>query len=407
MVIFIGYLIYGEINLQTVKNKITEFIKQETVLLVAFILAVTSMFIVPPSAKYIEYIDFKVLGILLSLIIIMSALQRTEVFDKIGTALLKHTKSTRQLYSVLVLLCFFSSMLITNDVALITFVPFAIVTLKKAKLEKDIIFVLVMQTIGANLGSMLTPVGNPQNLYLYNLSNTSIFDFITLMLPYTVVSLVLILIAVCCKKSTSIKISLLTEKPSNITGSTTTQNITVNTNKAINKNTHKVIIYCVLFTLGILTVCRIMPYYILLAIVVTTVIICDRKTFAYVDYSLIFTFICFFVFIGNLGNIQPVKDFLESVVKGNEVITGVLASQAISNVPAGLMLSGFTENYSQLTIGVNLGGLGTLIASMASLISYKLYALNYNQSKCKYFAWFTIWNVGFLVILLGVHYAIT
>lgn len=170
-------------NLNTVKNKLIEFIKQETVLLVAFILAVVSMFFVPPSASYIEYIDFKVLGILLSLMIIMSALQRTGIFDRIGISLLNHTKTTRQLYLVLVLLCFFSSMLVTNDVALITFVPFAMLTLKKAQLENDIIFVLVMQTIGANLGSMLTPVGNPQNLYLYNISNTSIVDFLMLTLP--------------------------------------------------------------------------------------------------------------------------------------------------------------------------------------------------------------------------------
>lgn len=391
--------------MQSIKKKITQFIKQETVLLVSFILAIISMFFVPPSAGYIEYIDFKVLGILLSLMIIMSALQRTGIFDKIGNSLLEQTKSTRQLSLVLVLLCFFTSMFITNDVALITFVPFAIITLKKAQLEKDIIFVLVMQTIGANLGSMLTPIGNPQNLYLYNLSNSSILEFITLMLPYTVVSLLLIVIAIFCRKNEKISVNLQAEKTPNIT-----TNNYINTSNSleneINKDTYKTVIYCILFLLGVLTVCRVIPYYILLAIVVATVFICDRKTFCCVDYSLIFTFICFFIFIGNLGNIQPIKEFLESIVKGNEVITGVLASQAISNVPAGLMLSGFTDNYSQLTVGVNLGGLGTLIASMASLISYKLYAHSYNNSKGKYFACFTIWNVVFLVILLVVHYII-
>lgn len=391
-------------NLNTVKNKLIEFIKQETVLLVAFILAVVSMFFVPPSASYIEYIDFKVLGILLSLMIIMSALQRTGIFDRIGISLLNHTKTTRQLYLVLVLLCFFSSMLITNDVALITFVPFAMLTLKKAQLENDIIFVLVMQTIGANLGSMLTPVGNPQNLYLYNISNTSIVDFLMLTLPYTAISFVLIIMAVCCRKSTSISIKLQDENSTNMNQFDKPKTKDTKNSK---HNTYMIFIYSILFILGILTVCRVIPYYILLAIVVIAVIICDKKTFAYVDYSLIFTFICFFIFIGNLGNIQYIKEFLESVVKGNEVITGVVASQAISNVPAGLMLSGFTENYSMLTIGVNIGGLGTLIASMASLISYKLYAHSYNQNKGKYFACFTIWNLVFLVILLVSHYGIT
>lgn len=391
-------------NLNTVKNKLIEFIKQETVLLVAFILAVVSMFFVPPSASYIEYIDFKVLGILLSLMIIMSALQRTGIFDRIGISLLNHTKTTRQLYLVLVLLCFFSSMLITNDVALITFVPFAMLTLKKAQLENDIIFVLVMQTIGANLGSMLTPVGNPQNLYLYNISNTSIVDFLMLTLPYTAISFVLISMAVCCRKSTSINIKLQDENSTNMNQFDKPKTTDTKNSK---HNTYMIFIYSILFILGILTVCRVIPYYILLAIVVIAVIICDKKTFAYVDYCLIFTFICFFIFIGNLGNIQYIKEFLESVVKGNEVITGVVASQAISNVPAGLMLSGFTENYSMLTIGVNIGGLGTLIASMASLISYKLYAHSYNQNKGKYFACFTIWNLVFLVILLVSHYGIT
>lgn len=390
--------------MNTVKNKLIEFIKQETVLLVAFILAVVSMFFVPPSTSYIEYIDFKVLGILLNLMIIMSALQRTGIFDRIGISLLNHTKTTRQLYLVLVLLCFFSSMLVTNDVALITFVPFAMLTLKKAQLENDIIFVLVMQTIGANLGSMLTPVGNPQNLYLYNISNTSIVDFLMLTLPYTAISFVLIIMAVCCRKSTSISIKLQDENSTNMNQFDKPKTTDTKNSK---HNTYMIFIYSILFILGILTVCRVIPYYILLAIVVIAVIICDKKTFAYVDYSLIFTFICFFIFIGNLGNIQYIKEFLESVVKGNEVITGVVASQAISNVPAGLMLSGFTENYSMLTIGVNIGGLGTLIASMASLISYKLYAHSYNQNKGKYFACFTIWNLVFLVILIVSHYGIT
>ena len=390
-------------NLNTIKNKLIEFIKQETVLLVAFILAVVSMFFVPPSASYIEYIDFKVLGILLSLMIIMSALQRTGIFDRIGISLLNHTKTTRQLYLVLVLLCFFSSMLVTNDVALITFVPFAMLTLKKAQLENDIIFVLVMQTIGANLGSMLTPVGNPQNLYLYNISNTSIVDFLMLTLPYTAISFVLIIMAVSCRKSTSISIKLQDENSTNMNQFDKPKTKDTKNSK---HNTYIIFIYSILFILGILTVCRVIPYYILLAIVVIAVIICDKKTFAYVDYSLIFTFICFFIFIGNLGNIQYIKEFLESVVKGNEVITGVVASQAISNVPAGLMLSGFTENYSMLTIGVNIGGLGTLIASMASLISYKLYAHSYNQNKGKYFACFTIWNLVFLAILIVSHYGI-
>lgn len=365
--------------------KIKEFFKKETVLVIAFLLAVVSALWVKPSLDYFNYIDFRVLGILLGLMIIMSAFQRTGIFDKIGTALLKRTKSTRQLYAVLILLCFFTSMLITNDVALITFVPFSILTLKKAKNEEKLIFILVMQTIAANLGSMLTPMGNPQNLYLYNLSQMSLSEFILFVIPYSLLSLIGIIIAVLLCKSKAID----------------TSKIVSDTEKSFSKKqTVQTIIYSFLFILGILTVCRIVPYYIMLSVVVLAVLICDRKAFIGVDYCLIFTFICFFVFIGNMKNIEFINSFLQSAVNGNEILVGVLASQAISNVPAALMLSGFTNNYNSLLLGVNIGGLGTLIASMASLISYKLYANVYNDTKGKYLLHFTVLNIIFLIPLL-------
>lgn len=368
-------------------KRITDFIKKETVLTAAFVLAIISMFFVAPSEKYIEYIDFRVLGILLSLMIIMSAFQRTGIFDKIGTALLKRTKNIRQLCIVLVMLCFFLSMLITNDVALITFVPFSLLTLKKANREDKMIFVIVLQTIAANLGSMLTPTGNPQNLYLYNLSGMSFFDFIIFMLPYTAASFVLLIVIIMfCKKESINKNFLITEKANE---------------KSDNKNKILTIIYTVLFALGIMSVCHILPYYILLAIVAIVVFVCDKKVFLKVDYCLILTFVCFFIFIGNIKNVDIVRNFLEQAVYENEITVGILSSQVVSNVPAALMLSGFTNNYNALLVGVNIGGLGTLIASMASLISYKIYAQNYNDSKGKYMLWFTMGNILFLAVLWG------
>lgn len=317
----------------------------------------------------------------------MVAFQQIGIFDKIGTALLKHTTTVRQLCGVLILLCFFSSMLITNDVALITFVPFALFTLKKANREDKMIFVIVLQTVAANLGSMLTPTGNPQNLYLYSISEMSFSEFMFFMLPYTAISLAIIIITLFFCKDEKIDTTLLTNEKS-----------VFKFDKKIKLQTT---IYTLLFVLGILTVCHLIPYYILLAVVVVAVLLLDRRVLLKVDYCLIFTFICFFIFIGNIGNIESVKTTLDQAVKGNEVLIGIISSQAISNVPATLMLSGFTTEYKQLLLGVNIGGLGTLIASMASLISYKMYAQNYNTTKGKYMFWFTVYNVGFLVLLFS------
>ncbi len=367
-------------------HKTIDFIKKETVLTAAFALALISAFFVAPSEKYLDYIDFRVLGILLSLMIIMSAFQRTGIFDRIGTAMLWHIRNTRQLYLALVMTCFFSAMLITNDAALITFVPFSLMVLKKAGREDELIFVVVLQTIAANLGSMLTPAGNPQNLYLYSLSGMSMTDFIMFMLPYTGVSLVMLTAIIMLRKNEKVSIELPTAVE---TG-----------DKLSSKSKALTVIYTVLFVLGILSVCRVLPYYILLAVVAVTVFICDRRTFLYVDYCLILTFICFFIFIGNMENIDIIRNAFERTVTGNELLTGILSSQIISNVPAALMLSGFTNDYRTLLLGVNIGGLGTLIASMASLISYKLYVRNYNDNKGKYLLGFTLWNILFLAVLV-------
>ena len=372
------------------KEKVMMFVKQETVLVIAILLAAFSAFFVAPSKEYLSYIDWRVLGILLSLMIIMAGLQKTGLFDSIGSRLLKKTKNTRQLSLMLVFLCFFFSMLITNDVALFTFVPFAMIILKKCQQEKLLIPVLVLQTIAANLGSMLTPIGNPQNLYLYNLSGMGIGEFLFVMLPYTLVSGVLLVVAVflCCKKEPITQVAVdKNEKDVN----NETQNL---------RNGVKNAVYLTLFGLSLFVVARVIAFEIVLVLVFIMVFYMDRKVLTQVDYCLLFTFIAFFIFTGNMGNIPVIRDTLQQLVAGRELGIGVLASQAISNVPAALLLSGFTENYRELLIGVNVGGLGTLIASMASLISYKLFAKEYNQEKGRYFRYFTVANIIFLAILV-------
>lgn len=363
------------------KDKIIGFIKKEVVLVVATVLAIVSAFVVPPSAEYMNYIDWHVLELLLCLMAVMAGLQRCGLFDRLGEALLKKTTKVWQLCLVLVMLCFFLSMVITNDVALITFVPFAIVALEKSGQERLLIPVVVLQTVAANLGSMLTPIGNPQNLYLYNISQMSLGEFLLCMLPNTALSFVLILLGLFLIKGKQEEVQLTQEETTKV-------------------DVKQTLVYLILFVLSLLVVAKVMAVELVLGIVLITVFCVDKSVLKKVDYCLLLTFISFFIFTGNLGNIPVIRDTLQELVNGRELLIGVVASQAISNVPAALLLSGFTSDYKALLAGVNVGGLGTLIASMASLISYKILANKYNEKKGSYFKWFTIVNVIFLIVLV-------
>ena len=379
------------------REKVIGFIKKDTVLCVAMTLAMVSAFFVKPTLNYVNYIDFRVLGILLSLMTVMAGLQRNGLFDMIGSSLLKRTKNTMQLSLVLVFLCFFFSMFITNDVSLITFVPFAMLTLRKCNQDKLLIPVIIVQTLAANLGSMLTPIGNPQNLYLYNLAEMKMSTFIGIIGPYTLTSGILLLlsVAVVCRKKEKIEFTL---EENNGDHEIEKERL------HLRRKTHqKNAVYLILFLMSLLVVVRVLPYYVAFIVVFVTVFIMDRQVLKTVDYSLILTFIAFFIFTGNIGEIETIRNVLQEFVSGREVGVGIAASQVISNVPAALLLSGFTKDYAKLLVGVNIGGLGTLIASMASLISYKIYAHHYNEQKGKYFRWFTIANVGYLAVLLAVY----
>lgn len=370
----------------SVFDQVIQFTKKETVLVFAAILALISALFIPPGPEYAEYIDCRVLGILLSLMIVTAGLLKNGFFDIVGNCLLAGTKNTAQLTGVLVFLCFFSSMIITNDVALVTFVPFAMLTLQRCGQERLIMLVLVLQTIAANLGSMLTPIGNPQNLFLYNLSGMGAWEFILHMLPYTGIAGVLLLLVIFVLSARKQKISM--------------QDCAIHDVNKVNmkKNT----VYMGLFGICMLIVARILPYQMVLAAVLIIVFFMDRAVLGSVDYCLLFTFISFFIFTGNIGNIPAVKDMLQNLVEGKELWISILASQFISNVPAALLLAEFTEDYKKLLVGVNIGGLGTLIASMASLISYKAYAHNYNRTKGIYLIWFTVANLLFLAVFLVV-----
>ena len=373
-------------------KRVIAFIKSEIVLTVAMMLAVVSMFFVHPDKNYLEYIDFRTLSILFCLMAVMAGFQKIGLFRLIAEKLLKKVSGVFGLVYILVMLCFFFSMLITNDVALITFIPFTFIVLQLLgeDLEKRLIIpVVVMQTIAANLGSMLTPIGNPQNLYLYGQAGLSFMQFMLLVLPYASVSF--LLLTVYC-------ISLGTgglSRKNTISVSFASETSLAGKEKAI-------IRYIVLFIISLLVVIRVIPYPVALVIVIIALLVFDRPLFREIDYALLLTFVGFFVFIGNMGRVPVFNSFLASIIEGNEVLTSVVASQVISNVPAALLLSGFTDNIRGLIIGTNLGGLGTLIASMASLISYKFVAKSDKCNKGAYFRSFTVWNVIFLAVLLGV-----
>lgn len=356
--------------------KFKSFIKNEIILVVSFVLAVASMFVVPPNEGYINYIDYKTLALLFCLMTVVAGLNGLGVFSFCADKLLSKINSLRGLGLTLCLLCFFSSMLITNDVALITFVPFSIVALKMSSNERATIPLIAVETVAANLGSMLTPIGNPQNLYLFSFFEMGAGEFFRAIVPYAALSLILVAISAVFIGNGRVK---------NASGSS----------KKTAFDYKNLFIYAMLFLIALLTVLRVVPYYITLALTVTCVLIFDRKTIRKVDYSLLLTFSCLFVFIGNLGEITVINSFLKKMVVGNEVLVGIAASQVFSNVPAALLLSNFTDNAGDLLIGVNLGGLGTLIASMASLISFKFIAKE-NVKTGKYILVFTLVNIVFL-----------
>lgn len=359
------------------------FIKNEVVLCVAFVLALISSFFVHPDYQYISYIDFRTLSILLMLMITMAGFQKLSVFRQIGELLVTRMSSIRGVVMVLIMLCFFSAMLITNDVALLTFVPFSIVTLSISGRKDLYIIVIVLETVAANLGSMLTPLGNPQNLYLYSLSGMSLKEFILLMLPYSIVALILLFILGII----TVKAAPVSPQDKNIYERSRRDKIMIG-------------VYIATFLISILVVARVLEYAIGLILVITIVLILDRKVLGKPDYSLLFTFIFLFVFIGNIKRIPALSEVLRQLVCLNEVGVSIILSQFISNVPAAILCSGFTTDIPKLIIGTNLGGLGTLIASMASLISFKQYSFIEGSDTRKYMLVFTFVNLIFLAIIV-------
>ncbi len=359
-------------------KKAFNFIKKNAVMFIALLAAIVTSIIVPPDNEYIKYFDFKTLTCLFCVLAVVCALKNIKFFYMIARKIVRYFKNTRMSILALIYITFIGSMLIANDMALLTFLPLGHRVLVTTKKEKYMAFTFIMQNIAANLGGMLTPFGNPQNLYLYSHFNIPTLEFMGIMAPAFILSVVLM--TVCC-------FIFVSPEPFEIGDGTT------------KSDPKKAAIYMVLFAIAILIVFRGIPYWIGLIIIPAALLIFDRKALLEVDYPLLLTFVFFFIFAGNMGRIDAVRDLFSMLLEKNTLVFSVLSCQIISNVPSAIMLSQFTNNYADLLIGVNIGGTGTLIASLASLITYRKY-LSYNPGKSGYYLLrFTAFNFAFLGIL--------
>lgn len=362
-------------------KKILKFIKAQPMLVIAFAATLVTMFIIPPDAEYLGYCNRTVLIQLFCLMAAVSGFRSIGLFEKATAILLKRAGTVRRLGIILTLICFFTSMLLTNDVALITFVPLTLLVYNYIPDEKSRIFTIVLETAAANLGSMVTPFGNPQNLYLYDMYKLSVGDFFGTMLPVGIISLILLMLLclILPKEKCAAKIT----EQQKISGLKCTA-------------------YIALFLICLMTVFRVIPDWVCLIAAIIISSILNWRLILKVDYCLLATFVCFFVFVGNIARIEAVREFFAGILASREVLISILLSQVISNVPAAVMLSEFTENGKALLLGVNLGGLGTIIASLASLISFQYYRSSKGARSGRYLLVFTAVNFGLLIILTGI-----
>lgn len=361
-------------------NKLLNVCKSDIVFTIAFLAAILSSLVAMPK---ISYIDFKVLACLFNLMIVIKAFEKQKLLDKFAVSLINKCSNVHKLSLILVLLCFFCSMLITNDVALITFVPLTIIISNKCKINVGNI--IILETLAANIGSNLTPMGNPQNLYIFSKYNLSISQFFSTLVFFTLIGVVWLLILSFRLKNEPIKVSL---------------------NTISSENRIKTLIWLVLFIIIILSVFSIINFKVAFILTIFSTFVLDKKLILEVDYLLLMTFISFFIFIGNISNISLVNIYMQNCLNSNTstYVASIALSQLISNVPCSILLSKFTGNWKALLLGVNIGGIGTLIASLASVISYKLYIKDNPNEVKKYLLKFAGYSFVSLVIFASLNY---
>ncbi|MBE6553410.1 MAG: citrate transporter [Ruminococcaceae bacterium] len=354
------------------------WIRKNAVLSIAFVAAVATSCMVPPDTAYLSYFDFKTLTCLFCVLAVVCALKNIRFFTILARKIVDCTGNLRMASIALVYITFIGSMLIANDMALLTFLPLGFFVLSSTGKEKYMAFVFIMQNIAANLGGMLTPFGNPQNLYLYTKFAIPTGEFMRIMLLPFLASIALI--TVCCLFLPKDTLSIREECPYKL-------------------KPKRTILYLILFALSIIIVFRVIPYQIGLIVIPLVLFFVDRQALRAVDYPLLLTFVCFFIFAGNMARIPAVSHLFSSLLEKNTLVFSVLSCQVISNVPSAILLSQFTTDYQSLLLGVNIGGTGTLIASLASLITFRQYT-EHNPGKAgKYILLFSAFNFGFMILL--------
>ncbi len=374
----VGYLHKNRLhNNISLVARVVEFVKTNAVLTVAFVAALISSLIVPPDSAYLGYFDVKTLSCLFCVLAVVCAFKNINFFYILACKIVESLGNLRLAVIALVYITFIGSMLIANDMALLTFLPLGYFILSSTGKEKYMAFTFIMQNIAANLGGMLTPFGNPQNLYLYSKFNIPNDEFVYIMLPPFLISIGLI--TICCMFVKKVPLELMEEKSS--------------------FDMKRAVQYLVLFALAIAIVFRGIPYWIGLIIIPAVLIFVDRKALIMVDYPLLLTFVCFFIFSGNMSRIEAVRYLFSFLLEKNTLLFSVISCQFISNVPSSILLSQFTENYRDLLVGVNIGGTGTLIASLASLITFREYTKHNPEKSLYYIGIFSAFNFGILIIL--------
>ena len=358
---------------------IVKFIKKNTVFCVAVFVALATCFFVPPDKEYLSYFDWKTLVCLFLTLAVVCALRNIKFFTILARRIVLITGNLRTLFITLICITFIGSMIIANDMALITFLPLGYLALSSTNNEKHMAYLFILQNISANLGGMLTPFGNPQNLYLYSFFNIPTAEFCKIMLPPFILAITMLIIACLFVKPK--KLSIKEEFPEKL-------------------NKPKTVLYIILFALSILIVFRVIPYQLGLVLIPLILLIVDRESLLMVDYGLLGTFFFFFIFSGNLSRIDVVNDFISTLLEKDALLVSTLSCQFISNVPSAILLSQFTNDYHSLLLGVNIGGTGTIIASLASLITFSEFRILYPGHGKQYFLMFTLINVIFLVVML-------
>ncbi len=360
-------------------KRIFPFVKTNAVMLIAALAALITSIIIPPDREYLGYFDLRTLTCLFCVLAVVCALRNIRFFYTMAKAIIRKFKNTKLCILALVYITFIGSMLIANDMALLTFLPLGYFVLHTTGKENYMAFTFIMQNIAANLGGMLTPFGNPQNLYLYSRFNIPDLEFVKIMFPPFIVAV--ILITACCLIFVKSEPLVIEEKAASLP-------------------MPRVILYLLLFALSIAIVFRGIPYYIGLIIIPIALLFLDRQALLSVDYGLLLTFTFFFIFSGNMARIDVVRDFFSYLLDKNTLVFSALSCQFISNVPSAILLSQFTDNYRELLLGVNIGGAGTMIASLASLITFREYSKQDPGHTVRYLIKFSLFNFAFLGILI-------